>query len=34
VKVTRYALEHANSVVGLILTCNSMVLNETLQSSN
>jgi chaperonin GroEL (HSP60 family) len=34
VKVTRYALEHANSVVGLILTCNSVVLNETLQSSN
>jgi chaperonin GroEL len=28
VKVTRYALEHANSVVGLILTCNSVVLNE------
>lgn len=29
VKVTRYALEHANSVVGLILTCNSVVLNES-----
>lgn len=28
VKVTRFALEHANSVVGLILTCNSVVLNE------
>jgi chaperonin GroEL (HSP60 family) len=27
-KVTRFALEHANSVVGLILTCNSVVLNE------
>jgi len=29
VKVTRYALEHASSVVGLMLTCNSVVLNET-----
>lgn len=29
VKVTRYALEHAASVVGLMLTCNSVVLNET-----
>jgi chaperonin GroEL len=28
VKVTRYALEHASSVVGLMLTCNSVVLNE------
>lgn len=27
-KVERLALEHANSVVGLILTCNSVVLNE------
>ena len=34
VKVTRYALEHANSVVGLILTCNSVVLNEAPQSSD
>lgn len=29
VKVTRYALEHASSVVGLMLTCNSVVLNES-----
>lgn len=28
VKVTRYALEHASSVVGLMLTCNSVVLND------
>lgn len=28
VKVTRYALEHATSVVGLMLTCNAVVLNE------
>ena len=34
VKVTRYALEHANSVVGLILTCNSVVLNETQDPSD
>jgi chaperonin GroEL len=33
VKVTRYALEHANSVVGLILTCNSVVLNENSKQS-
>lgn len=32
VKVTRYALEHASSVVGLMLTCNSVVLNETTPS--
>jgi len=31
VKVTRYALEHASSVVGLMLTCNSVVLNETVR---
>lgn len=29
VKVTRYAIEHASSVVGLILTCNAIVVNET-----
>jgi chaperonin GroEL len=28
VKVTRYALEHACSVVGLVLTCNAVVINE------
>jgi chaperonin GroEL len=28
VKVTRYALEHAASVIGLVLTCNSVVVNE------
>lgn len=28
VKVTRYALEHACSVVGLMLTCDSIILNE------
>jgi len=28
VKVTRCALEHASSVVGLVLTCNSVVVNE------
>lgn len=28
VKVTRLALTHANSVVGLMLTCNAIVLNE------
>ena len=28
VLVTRYALEHASSVVSLMLTCNSVVLNE------
>lgn len=28
VKVTRYALEHAVSVVGLMLTCNAVVVNE------
>lgn len=28
VKVTRYALEHASSVVGLMLTANCVVLNE------
>jgi len=28
VKVTRYALEHACSVIGLMLTCNSVVVNE------
>ena len=27
VKVTRYALEHACSVVGLMLTCNAVILN-------
>lgn len=29
VKVERYALEHASSVVGLMLTCNAVVLNES-----
>lgn len=28
VKVARNALEHANSVIGLVLTCNSVVVNE------
>jgi chaperonin GroEL len=28
VKVSRFALEHASSVVGLMLTCNAVVLNE------
>lgn len=28
VKVTRYCLEHATSVVGLVLTCNAVVVNE------
>lgn len=28
VKVTRYALEHAASVIGLVLTCNSVIVNE------
>jgi len=28
VKVTRYALEHACSVVGLVLTCNAVVINQ------
>jgi chaperonin GroEL len=28
VKVTRYALEHACSVVGLVLTCNAIVVNS------
>jgi len=28
VKVTRYALEHACSVVGLVLTCNAVVIND------
>lgn len=28
VKVTRYALEHASSVVGLMLTCNCVIVNE------
>jgi len=28
VKVTRYALEHATSVVGLMLTCNCVIVNE------
>jgi len=32
VKVTRFALEHASSVVGLMLTCNSVVLNENMSS--
>ena len=27
-KVERYALEHANSVVSLILTCNAIIVNE------
>ncbi len=30
VKVTRYALEHAASVVGLMLTCNAVIVNEDL----
>lgn len=29
VKVTKYALEHATSVVGLVLTCNAVIVNET-----
>lgn len=28
VKVTRYALEHACSVIGLVLACNAVVINE------
>lgn len=28
VKVTRYALEHAASIVGLMLTCNSIIVSE------
>lgn len=28
IKVTRHALKHANSVVGLMLTCNAVVVNE------
>lgn len=28
VKVTRYALEHATSVIGLMLTCNAVIVNE------
>jgi chaperonin GroEL len=28
VKVTRCALEHASSVVGLMLTCDSVIINE------
>ncbi len=28
-KVTRYALEHACSVVGLMLTCDSVIVNQT-----
>jgi chaperonin GroEL len=28
VKVARYALEHASSVIGLLLTCNAVVINE------
>jgi chaperonin GroEL len=28
VKVTRYALEHAASIVGLMLTCNSIIISE------
>jgi len=28
VKVTRYALEHAASVIGLMLTCNAVIVNE------
>jgi len=27
-KVARFALEHASSVVGLMLTCNCVILNE------
>lgn len=30
VKVTRYALEHASSVVGLVLTCNAIIVNENI----
>jgi chaperonin GroEL len=29
VKVTRCALEHATSVIGLMLTCNAVIVNET-----
>lgn len=32
VKVTKYALEHATSVVGLVLTCNAVVINDTGES--
>ena len=28
VKVTRYALQHANSVIGLMLVCNACIYNE------
>lgn len=28
IKVTRFALEHASSVVGLVLTCNAIIVNE------
>lgn len=28
VKVTKYALEHATSVIGLVLTCNAVIVNE------
>lgn len=28
VKVTKYALEHACSVIGLVLTCNAVVIND------
>lgn len=34
VKVTRYALEHASSVVGLMLTCNSIIVNEDTRQSD
>jgi chaperonin GroEL (HSP60 family) len=28
VKVTRFALQHAVSVIGLTLSCNSVIVNE------
>lgn len=32
VKVTRYALEHSVSVIGLMLTCDAVVLNEDVET--
>jgi len=34
VKVTKYALQHAVSVVGLLLTCNAIVVNENDENEN
>lgn len=33
VKVTRYALEHSVSVIGLLLTCDSVIVNEELEEN-